>query len=84
MSGLFFLGWTSTKQGLMCLAQGHKAVTPVRLKTLQPLHLESSTLPLSHCAPQYPHSWFENSVDLDQLASKKPADQDPQCFPLCF
>ena len=25
-----FLGWTSTKQGLMCLAQGHNAVTPVR------------------------------------------------------
>ena len=23
---------------------------------------------------------FENSVDPDQLASKKPADQDPHCF----
>ena len=27
-----FLGWTSTKQGLMCLAQGHNAVTLVRLE----------------------------------------------------
>ena len=27
---------------------------------------------------------FENSVDLDQLASMKPADQDLHCFPLCF
>ena len=25
-------------------------------------------------------SCFENSVDSDQLASKKPADQDPHCF----
>ena len=27
-----FLGWTSTKLGLMCLAQWHNAVTPVRLE----------------------------------------------------
>ena len=27
---------------------------------------------------------FESSVDQDQLASKKPADQDPHCFPLCL
>ena len=25
---------------------------------------------------------IENSVDPDQLASQKPADQDPHCFPL--
>ena len=29
-------------------------------------------------------SGFENSVDLDQLASEKPADQDLHCFPLCL
>ena len=29
--GMVFLGWASTKLGLMCLAQGHNAVTPVRL-----------------------------------------------------
>ena len=27
---------------------------------------------------------FENSVDPDQLASQKPADQDQHCFPLCL
>ena len=27
-------------------------------------------------------SHFEKHVDPDQLASKKPADQDPHCFPL--
>ena len=43
-SGCVFLGWTSTKQGLMCLAQGHITVTPVRLDR-QPIGLESSTLP---------------------------------------
>ena len=32
MQGRVFLGLTSTKLGLMCLAQGHNAVTPVRLK----------------------------------------------------
>ena len=30
--GRVFLGWTSTKLGLMCLAQGHNAETLVRLK----------------------------------------------------
>ena len=33
-SGQVFLGWTSTKQLLMCLAQGHKAVMPVRLEPM--------------------------------------------------
>ena len=46
MSGWVFLGSTSTKQGYMCLAQRHSTLTPVRLE----LGLESSTLPLSHCA----------------------------------
>ena len=29
-------------------------------------------------------SCFENSVEQDQLASKKPPDPDPHCFPLCL
>ena len=37
MSGRVFLVWTSTKQGLMCLAQGHNAVMPVRLEPATPL-----------------------------------------------
>ena len=36
IKGRVFLGWTSTKLGLMCLAQGHKAVTLVRLKPAAP------------------------------------------------
>ena len=48
--GRVFLGWTSTKQGLMNLAQGHKAVMLTR-----PLSLESSTVPLSHWAPYQMH-----------------------------
>ena len=31
MSGRVFLGWTSTKQRITCLAQGHNTVPPVRL-----------------------------------------------------
>ena len=49
MSGRVFLGWTSTKQGLICLAQGHNTVMLVRLQpaalrsrvkhsTTEPLH----------------------------------------------
>ena len=34
--GQVFLGWTSTKLGLMCLVQGHKAVTPVRVEPAVP------------------------------------------------
>ena len=47
-----FLGWTSTKLGLMCLAQGHNVVTPVRLKptALQSWVKHSTTEPL--------RSWF--------------------------
>ena len=33
-SGQVFLGQTNTKQGLMCLAQGHNAATLVRFEPL--------------------------------------------------
>ena len=36
MSGRVFLGWTCTMQGLVCLAQGHNAVTSVRLEPATP------------------------------------------------
>ena len=49
MSGQVFLGLTSTKQRIKCLAQGHNTVPLVKLKPA-PLDLESSTLPLGHRA----------------------------------
>ena len=80
MSGLVFLGWTSTMQGLMCLA----------LRTQRnDAGLGSSTLPLSYCPPYCLNAnkkwrsactftpYFENSMDPDQL---KPDDQDLCCF----
>ena len=36
MSGWVFLGLTSTKLGLMCLAQGHNTVTLVKLEPATP------------------------------------------------
>ena len=50
MSGLVFKGWTSTKQGLMCLAQGHNTVAPVRLEpaALQSRVKQSCPLSLFH------------------------------------
>ena len=40
------------------------------------------TLILTILNPDLSH--YENSVDSDQLASEKPADQDPHCFPICM
>ena len=51
MPGCVFLGWTSTKQGLMCLAWGHIFTVTPWGSNPQHLNLESSTLPLSLCAP---------------------------------
>ena len=50
IKGWVFLGWTSTKLGLMFLL---KDTTQWRCWgfNLRPLSLESSTLPLSHCPP---------------------------------
>ena len=36
MWGRVVLGWTSTKLGVMCLAQGHNAVTLVKLEPVTP------------------------------------------------
>ena len=51
IKGRVFLGWTSTKLGLMFLL---KDTTQWRWWGLnpRPLGLESSTLPLSHCVPK--------------------------------
>ena len=48
MLGRVFLAWTSTKLGLMCHAQGHDTVKPVRLQPEAPRSLvkHSTTEPL--------------------------------------
>ena len=48
--GRIFLGRNSREQVLMCIAQGHKAETTVRLKTTI-LYLELNTQLLSNCVP---------------------------------
>ena len=48
MSGWVFMGWTSTKQRIKCLAHGHNTVTLVSLETSSP-SIKSNILPLSHC-----------------------------------
>ena len=50
--GRVFLGWISTKLGLMCLAQGHNAVTPVRL---EPVATRSR---VKHWATALPYPWI--------------------------
>ena len=62
MWGLVVLGWTSTKLGLMCLAQGHNAVTLVKLEpvappsrvklsTTEPLHSPDSAVTMRRTGP---------------------------------
>ena len=46
MLGRVFLGWTSTKKGLMCLAQGHNAETLLRL---EPAALQSRVNHSTQC-----------------------------------
>ena len=54
--GRVFLGWTITKLGLMCLAQGHNAVTQVRLEPMTP-RLQSIEVEL--CYADHLHSIYE-------------------------
>ena len=58
-SGRVFLGWTSTKQGLMCLAQGHNTVPWVRLEPATPYSRvkHSATEPLRYL----PEPWAQAS-----------------------
>ena len=62
------LGWTSTKQGLMGLAQGHNAVTPMRLEpaalgsrvkhsTTEPLRSTHTHTHTHACTHAYIHTW---------------------------
>ena len=59
--GWVFLGWTSTKLGLMCLAQGHNTVTPVRLEPAAPRSRfkHSTTEPLRSLIYR---AWSEYSI----------------------
>ena len=73
MLGRVFLGRASTKQGLMCLAQGHNAVTPVRLEPATPRsRVKHSTEPLRSLsvAKIQMHSKKANNKNPDQTAPK--------------
>ena len=92
LSGRVFLGWTSTKQELKCLAQRHKAVTPVRFdhtfsltfpapKFIFPFK-QSTTEPLSYCV-----SWISRNLSsgVCEQQRHRPActsAQSDQC--LCY
>ena len=67
-----FLGWTSTKLGLMLLL---KDTTQWRWwgSNPRPLGLESSTLPLSHCAPDI-QSWIQ--MEETQVQNADEYDQE--------
>ena len=70
IKGRVFLGWTSTKLGLMFLL---KDTTQWRRwgSNPRPFGLESSTLPLSHCAPNF---FFHEDKPY------KPSDLGPHCL----
>ena len=60
MSRRVFMGWTWTKQGLICRAQWHNAVTQVSSNP-QSLGLESSTLPLNESIHLYGGYLYTNA-----------------------
>ena len=68
IKGRVFLGWTSTKIGLMFLL---KDTTQWRRWGSNPrsFGLESSALPLSHCSPLKggAYQWEETSIDVSHL-----------------
>ena len=59
MSRRVYPSWTGTKQGLMCLAQRHNAVTPVRLEptALQSQVKHSTTEPLCSLWQKEKKNW---------------------------
>ena len=78
MSEWVFLGWTSTKLGLMCLAQWHNTVMPARLETATPLSWDKhfTTEPLcSLLTINWPGScfrWAKNRQSSSGCFSKSP------------
>ena len=64
-SGRVFLGWTSTKLGLICLAQGHKAMMIVKLEpaALGSWVKHSTTEPLRSLEPPWTPSGSTTDID---------------------
>ena len=52
--------------------------------TTQLWQWKRSNIDLMFTLPYMDMSCFENEVDSNQLASEKPADQGPNCFPPCL
>ena len=78
MSGRVFLGWTSTKQGLTCLAQGHKTVTPVRLKpanTWSWVKHSTTALPMLEILEHLPYEPWHEISNIVVCATSKGSDQ---------
>ena len=66
IKGRVYLGWTSAKLGLMCLAQGHNAVTPVSLKPadFRSRVKHSTTEPLHQQITEDPNLKLWNTTDI--------------------
>ena len=69
-----FLGWTSTKLGLMCLAKGHNAALRSRVKhsTTEPLHSHRFLVKYNPMSPSCDHlgSWYHFRSNSWLLASE--------------
>ena len=80
MSRWVFLGWTSTKQGIMCLAQGHNAMTQVRLKPATPGSR------LKHSTTELPFKKLLRTVRAFHLILKKSVQKTStwSCSKICI
>ena len=67
------MGWTSTKLGLMCFAQGHNKVTPVRLEPVAPRYtvcLELHLYVTSQLIQSILHKFVQYGRDLRRIQGR--------------
>ena len=82
IKGWVFLGWTSTELGLMFLLKDTTQWRPWGSNP-QPLGLESSTLPLSHCTPQDTlYQWESDKLTVIHHKRKLRGQPFPSRWPL--
>ena len=80
---LCLAGSLSTVMGCTCsVKKTLKGEEYMHVLLLLNNQMNNSQLNLNMLNPDKP--CFENSVDFDQLASEKPADQNPHCFLPCL
>ena len=81
MLGRVFLGWTSTKQGLMCLAQGHNTMMSVRLQPITPQSWVKHSTTEPPCSHMIHCITYEAYLQVKPFCVSKPAESSAKILP---